>query len=323
MKFFSSKLDNQKIISSSKENFIINHLIPGCKQNNLSIIGPGDDSAALKNFSVCTLISVDTLLENNHFKLEWSSLYDIGRRAIAQNIADIEAMGGEVTAFIVALGIPKEASIISIDELYEGLYAEINKLGNINIIGGDIISSSFWMISITVLGNVNNFQPIKRSGAKIGDTIALIGNLGLSIAGYNLLKKNIKGFSYLKQQYLTPQPPYRQGIVAAKNKASAMTDISDGLLSNLECMATASNVSFNLYSNYLLKDWSKICKAASIAKENPWIWVLTGGEDHSLVATFPNQIPIGWRKVGYVVKSSNIISIDRTPWTRNKGWKAF
>ena len=101
------------------------------------------------------------------------------------------------------------------------------------IVGGDLVSAPQWVISVTVLGDLDGREPVLRSGARPGDTLAVAGELGRSAAGYALWHNDIRQFEELRRRHLVPEPPYGQGRVAADAGATAMTDVSDGLLADL------------------------------------------------------------------------------------------
>ena len=167
---------------------------------------------------------------------------------------------------------------------------------------------------------------MRRSGAKPGDTVAMIGDLGRSAAGYTLWHNGINGFDELRQRHLVPEPPYGQGVVAARAGATSMTDVSDGLLADIGHIAAASGVRIDLAAAGLRGDVDAVAAAAAAAGSDPWHWVLGGGEDHALVATFPAAPPPGWRSIGTVFDVGNgppRVTVDGAAWGGNPGWQSF
>jgi thiamine-monophosphate kinase len=164
---------------------------------------------------------------------------------------------------------------------------------------------------------------VRRAGARVGDTVAIVGELGRSEAGYSLWNNNIHGFDELRRRHLVPEPPYGQGRVAADAGASAMTDVSDGLLADLGHVAQASGVGIDLSTTALAADRDALTGAATAAGADAWEWVLGGGEDHALVATFPEAPPDGWRVIGRVIAGPPRVLVDGDTWHGNPGWQSF
>ena len=268
------------------------------------------------------MVSTDMLVEGNHFRLDWSSPHDVGRKAIAQNAADIEAMGAKTTAFVVAFGAPGDTRTQSALELADGMWQEAGLLGA-GIVGGDLVSAPQWVISVTALGDLAGRAAVRLDGARVGDTVAVVGELGWSAAGYALLLNGIEGFEALRRRHLVPEPPYGQGRMAAEAGATAMTDISDGLVADLGHIAKASGVGINLSSDALASHHDALSAAAGEMAIDPWVWVLAGGEDHALVATFPGELPAGWTAIGTVLDTSARVLLDGEQWHGDTGWQSY
>ncbi|WP_135453592.1 thiamine-phosphate kinase [Mycobacterium sp. DL99] len=316
---------NDDTLAGAGEFVVIDRLVAGRTQADSVTLGPGDDAAVVAVADGRTVVSTDMLVQDRHFRLDWSTPHDIGRKAIAQNAADIEAMGGRSTAFVVAFGAPSDTSVTAAAELADGLWDEARRLGA-SIAGGDLVRAPQWVISVTVLGDLGGREPVCRSGARVGDTVAVAGELGRSAAGYALLHRGIEGqagFSELRQRHLTPQPPYGQGARAADAGATSMTDVSDGLLADLGHIATASAVGIDVDRSLLDGDRQEVAEAAAAVGADPWEWVLGGGEDHALAATFPGALPPGWRAIGRVLEGPAVVLVDGAPWAGNAGWQSF
>jgi len=285
-------------------------------------VGPGDDAAVIDTPDGRVAVSTDMLVEGRHFRLDWSTAHDVGRKAIAQNAADIEAMGARVTAFVVGFGAPASTSAAQVAELGDGMWAEAAALGA-GIIGGDLVASPQWVVSVTVLGDLGGRAPVLRSGARPGSVIAVAGELGRSAAGLSLLLKGIEEFEDLRRRHLVPQPPYGQGLLAAEAGAQAMTDVSDGLLADLGHIATASGVTMDLDRAALREDVEAVTAAAQAVGVDPWTLLLGGGEDHALVACFPDTPPPGWRVIGSVRDGAPEVLVDGVAWAGPTGWQSF
>jgi len=312
-------------LAAAGEFAVIDRLVAGRRQPPLVTLGPGDDAAVVATTDGSTVVCTDMLVEGRHFRLDWSTPHDIGRKAIAQNAADIEAMGGRATAFVVGFGAPGDTATAQAVELADGMWHEAGLLGA-GIVGGDMVCAPQWVISVAALGDLGGLDPVRRSGAKPGDTVAVIGDLGRSAAGYALWHNGINGFSELRQRHLVPEPPYGQGVVAARAGATSMTDVSDGLLADIGHVASASGVRVDLSAAGLRDDVDAVAAAAAAARSDPWQWVLGGGEDHALVATFPGAPPPGWRSIGTVFEVGHgapRVTVDGAVWGGNPGWQSF
>lgn len=301
---------------------VISRLTAGRDLGDDVLLGPGDDAAVVAAADNRVMVSTDMLVQDRHFRLDWSSPSDIGRKAVAQNAADIEAMGGRVTAFVVAVGAPADTDVEFLDQLNEGVWAEATRV-RASIAGGDLVSAPELVISVTVLGDLQGRAPVTRGGATVGDTVAVSGALGTSSAGFRLWQEEIDEFPELRQVHLVPRPPYGQGPVAALAGATAMTDVSDGLLADLGHIAESSAVRIDLSSPSLEPYLAPLASAAGLLGADPWEWILTGGEDHALVATFPGEIPAGWVRIGQVTAGQPGVTVDGAPWTRATGWDSF
>jgi thiamine-monophosphate kinase len=314
--------DSDPTLGDVGEFGVIEGLIRNRRQPDAVALGPGDDAAVLLTGDGRVVVSTDMLVENRHFRLDWSTPHDVGRKAIAQNAADIEAMGGRPIAFVVGFGAPSETPAGQVSALAEGMWDEAGRIGA-GIVGGDLVSSPQWVVSMTVLGDLAGRTPVLRSGARPGSRIAIVGQLGHSAAGYDLWHNDIEGFDHLRRHHLVPQPPYGQGRAAAVAGAQAMIDISDGLVGDLGHLAQASGVTVDLSTEALRADRETLLGAAEAAGVDAWTWVLGGGEDHALVAVFAGPIPEGWRMIGRVLDGPARVLVDGAAWHGNAGWQSF
>jgi thiamine-monophosphate kinase len=301
---------------------VIDRLVRDREQPPVVALGPGDDAAVVFAPDGRTVVSTDMLVEGRHFRLDWSTPRDVGRKAIAQNAADVEAMGATATAFVVAFGAPGDTSGDDVLALSDGMWEEARKFGA-GIVGGDLVAAPQWVISVTALGDLAGRDPVRLDGARPGDTVAVVGDLGRSAAGYWLLHHAVGDHDELRRSHLTPEVRYGQGPIAADAGATAMTDVSDGLLADLGHVADASGVGIDVSSEALAADHDALAEAAAATAQDAWAWVLGGGEDHALVATFPGVLPDGWRRIGVVVDGPARVLVDGTPWRGNPGWQSF
>lgn len=310
---------------------VIDAVANGRRHPDGVLVGPGDDAAVLAAPDGRTVVSTDMLVQDRHFRLDWSTPAQIGRRAIAQNAADIEAMGATPTGFLVAFGAPADTPARMATELSDGLSEEAAQLGS-SVVGGDLVTAPQWVVSVTALGDLGGRPPVLRSGARAGDVVGVCGELGRSAAGYALLDAGVAAdlgpeLSALVDRHLTPVPPYGQGAVAADAGATAMTDVSDGLITDLAQLADASGVGIELSTAALAPDSDALVVAAAALSLDPAVvdqWVLGGGEDHALAATFPSgvELPDRWRVIGQVVERPGV-RVDGQEWHGSAGWDSY
>ncbi|MGH3532369.1 MAG: thiamine-phosphate kinase [Mycobacterium sp.] len=306
---------------------MIDRLIRGRRQPATVALGPGDDAAVVVAGDGRVLVSTDMLVEGRHFRLDWSTPHDVGRKAIAQNAADVEAMGARATAFVVAFGAPAQTPTADVDALADGMWDEAERIGA-GIAGGDLVNCPQWVVSVTVLGDLAGRQPLLRAGARPGSVLAVAGELGHSAAGYALWHRGIEGqasdgFDDLRRRHLVPEPPYGQGGAAADAGAQAMIDVSDGLVGDLRHLADASGVGVDLSTDALSADREALLDAAEAVGVDPWTWVFGGGEDHALVGAFAGSVPTGWRVIGRVLDGPARVLVDGAEWHGYSGWQSF
>jgi thiamine-monophosphate kinase len=272
-------------------------------------VGPGDDAAVVRTPDGRVVATTDVLVEGRHFRRDWSSAEDIGHKAAAANLADVAAMGARPTALLVGLACPPDTPTSWLEGVADGMAAECAPLGAA-VVGGDTSASApdsaAVVLSVTALGDLGGAAPVLRSGARPGDVVALAGRLGWSACGLAVLRRGFTSPAVAVAAHRRPSPPYAAGPAAAAAGATAMCDVSDGLLADLGHIATASRVQVDLDRAALvrvcLEPPGPMQQVASALGEDPMAWVLTGGEDHALLATFPADavLPDGWTAIGSV-----------------------
>lgn len=293
-------------------------ILPLLPRAPLADLGPGDDSAILVVPDGRVVVSCDTMSEGPDFRWEWSDPEHIGIKAIASNAADIAAMGAVPTAFEIAVTAPADTPVVTLERLAKGIAQGIEELAPAaGVLGGDLSVSATFTIAITVLGDLQGRAPVLRSGAKAGDIVAVSGELGLSRQGLRELREagadlgrisQLKKTSAAVSHHLAPRPPIGSGVVASDAGATAMMDISDGLVLDASRLAKASGVSIEL--EHLGDD------------------ALFGGEDHGLLATFPYDasLPDGFRAIGRVVTvrpNHPVFGRDFDLGDKRGGWDPF
>ncbi|MBO0810941.1 MAG: thiamine-phosphate kinase [Microlunatus sp.] len=287
------------------------------------LIGPGDD-AAVFTVDGPLVCSVDVLTEGVHFKTQWSPAESIGRKAVAVNVADIEAMGGTPTGMVVGLAAPPATPESWILDFTRGLRAECQTTG-VALLGGDVTRADKIIISITVFGVLEGRQPVTRSGARPGDVVALTGRVGWSAAGWAVLGRGFRSPRVAVAAYQVPEVPYGQGKIAALAGATSMIDISDGLLADLGHIAERSQVSIDVRRDaFEVPD--TLQAVAGATGSDPYTLILTGGEDHALAATFAaGDVPEGWTVIGTVGAAGDgpAVTVDGRSWDQDTGWDHF
>jgi thiamine-monophosphate kinase len=288
-----------------------------------TLVGPGDDAALVSASDGRVLVSCDVLVEGRHFRRDWSSATDVGHRAAAANLADIAAMGGVPTALLVSLCLPPDVEPGWPEQLADGLGAECEIVGAA-VVGGDMSGSSVITIAVTALGDLRGRAPVLRSGARPGDVVAMAGRLGPAAAGYTVLSRGFRSPRALVEAYRRPEVPYAQGPVAADLGATSMIDVSDGLLADLGHVAEASGVAIDLEREAFPLTQPMLDAAAALGVD-PFSWVLTGGDDHALVATFPPgvELPGPWLVIGRVGAGAGVTVDGRRYTDGPPGWDHF
>ncbi len=270
--------------------------------------------------------TTDLLVEGRHFRRDWSSASDIGAKAAAQNLADVAAMGASPTALLVGFAAPGDLLVAWVEDLIRGLAGECARAGA-SVVGGDVSGADSVMLAITALGDLGGREPVTRSGARPGDLLAVAGRPGRSAAGLALLEAGLAGaaaeFAGLVASHRRPRPPYACGPEAAVLGATSMIDISDGLVADLGHVAEASGVRLDIETARLPADPELRPAAAALGAD--WRrWVLTGGEDHVLAATFPPEtdLPGHWLVLG-TVRTGHGVTVDSRPADGLPGWSHF
>jgi len=288
-----------------------------------SLLGPGDDGAVVSAPDGRIVASTDVLVEGRHFRRDWSSAADVGHRAAAANLADIAAMGATPTALLVALCVPQDLEVSWAEDLADGLSAEAALTGA-TVVGGDMSSSPTLTIAVTALGDLGGRPPVLRSGAQPGDVVAIAGRTGYAAAGYTVLSRGFRTPKLLVEAFRRPEVPYSAGLAAARLGATAMVDVSDGLLQDLGHVAAASGVAIDVTAG-AFEVPAQMRDAASALGVDPYAWVLAGGDDHALAATFPPEVelPSYWRRIGTVREGAPEVTVDGKPYTGRTGWDHF
>ena len=291
------------------EDALIALFAPRLPTSDATLLGPGDDAAVLA-VDGDLVVSSDVLIEGRHFRRDWSTGADVGGRAAAQNPADLPAMGAAPTALQITLAAPGDLDVDWVLDLADGLREACAPHG-VGVVGGDLSGASEISISVTALGETHGTDPVTRADAGVGDVVAVSGALGAAAAGYALLAAGVREDLDAVDLFRRPQPRIGAGLEAALRGATAMMDISDGLLRDASRIARASEVGIAIDSS-LVPVHAAALEAAAHLGVDALNWALTGGEDHHLLATFARaeSVPEGWTVIGRVVDEFQGVRCD-------------
>jgi thiamine-monophosphate kinase len=288
------------------------------------LVGPGDDAALLRVRKGHVVVSSDLLVEGRHFRKEWADAADVGHRAAAQNLADIAAMGGTAQWLTIGLAAPSDLPAAWVLDFVRGFAEEAAGVGA-GVVGGDVTAADKITVAVTVIGACT-VSPVLRSGAEVGDVVALAGRQGWAAGGLAVLGRGFRSPRVLVEAYRRPEPPYAAGPVAAEAGATAMIDVSDGLLADAAHVARASGVAIDI-STAAFEVAEPLLAVGQAIGADPMQFVLGGGDDHALLAVFPADAPLpeGFVRIGSVVEPTEgaRVTVDGAPYDGPTGWTHF
>lgn len=278
-----------------------------------ALVGPGDDCAVLRGGGDL-VVTTDTMIEGPDFRLAWHSGFELGWKLAATNLSDVASMGAVPTALTLALACPRETPVELLEQLASGMAAACRALApECGVVGGDLATAPVLTAAVTAIGELRGATPVLRSGATAGDIVAYAGDLGLAGTGLALLFRegaddtgvaHSEALAGLWSEHpeamaaqLAPTPPVTLGPPAAHAGATAMLDVSDSLSLDAARIARASGVDLAFESGLLRAGFGeREGEAVSLDA------MLTGGEDHGLLATFParSALPDGFVRIGEV-----------------------
>lgn len=307
-------------LGSVGESGVLARIFPRLPAAASQLLGPGDDAAIVAAPDGRFVVTTDMMIHGPDFRLAWSSPRDLGWKAAATNLSDIAAMGAVPTALVVALAAPADTPVAFLEEFADGLRDGCGAMApGCGVVGGDLSVSATLTIAVTAFGDLEGRPPVLRSGASPGDVVAVSGPLGLAAEGLHLLfehgtvdgRPDAAAAAQVAAEHplavaaqLTPHPPLADGPAAARAGATAMLDLSDGLAIDARRLALASGVALDL---------TGITRAE-----------LLGGEDHSLLATFPvgTVLPGSFRAIGVVAVGAGVL-IDGVLFDKRGGWDPY
>jgi thiamine-monophosphate kinase len=287
-------------------------VFPRLPAASAALLGPGDDAAVLSAPDRRYVVTTDMMIHGPDFRLAWSSAHDLGWKAAASNLSDVAAMGAVPTALVVALAAPAGTRVAFLEEFADGLRDGCAAMApGCGVVGGDLSVSPTLTIAVTAFGDLEGRAPVLRSGARVGDVVAVSGVLGQAAAGLRLLFADAVGALRTAHPevaaQLAPTPPIADGRLAALAGATSMIDLSDGLALDARRVAEASGVAIEL-------------SLGAVGSRE----ALDGGEDHSLLATFPPgaSLPPGFRVIGTVTSGVGLL-VDGVAYDARGGWDPY
>jgi thiamine-monophosphate kinase len=292
---------------------LIKRVTAGFSGVESTLLGPGDDAAVVASPDGRVVASTDLLVENRHFRRDWSTANDIGHKAAARNFVDIAAMGAVPTALLVGMAIPGDLPLEWVDGFMAGLREECGEVGAA-IVGGDVTAADVITLGLTALGDLQGRDPITLAGARPGDLVAVTGKLGWAAAGFAVLGRGFRSPVQVVTAHRRPEPPYAEGPVAAALGATSMTDVSDGLIADLGHIAEASAVRIDLRAAEVAVP-AKLREVVAALNVDPLVWLFTGGDDYALAASFPKKtrLPATWTAIGTVAEGEGV-RVDGRRW---------
>ncbi|MFE5340909.1 thiamine-phosphate kinase [Isoptericola sp. NPDC056578] len=331
------------LVRDLSEEDLLARIFPLLPAAAATLLGPGDDAAVVAAPDARFVVTTDVLVEDRHFRRRWSGGYDVGARAATANLADVAAMGARPTSLVVSLVVPGDLPVDWVTGLARGL-ADVSAPVGAGVVGGDLSGGETVVVAVTAHGDLEGRAPVTRAGARPGDVLAHAGHRGLSAAGLALLDAGAAtpadattvdgaaGVGACVAGYLRPGAPLAAGPAAARGGATAMLDVSDGLLRDAGRMARASGVGVDVEAGTLAVDVERLLPAArglglgpEAARDAARGWALTGGEDHGLLAAFPPGValPEGFRRVGQVRQGPAVVTVDGAEPAARGGWDHF
>lgn len=283
-------------------------------------LGVGDDAAVLALAADEELVvSSDCAVAGVHFPADADPRL-AAFRAVAAAVSDLAAMGARPLAMTLTLAAPDNAATL-FSALQRGL-EEATACFSLPLVGGDLVRAPL-SLGVQVLGAVPRGEAIRRSGALPGERLCVSGFLGDAAAGLALLKGELAGLpeaiqGELRERFWRPAPDLDLGA-SLRGRASAMIDVSDGLLADAQHLASASGVSLRIDSSLIPRS-PALC--AAVEAEQALAWALAGGEDYVLCFTLPGdaELPPGCTMIG-VVETGEGVHCDRS--IDGRGYRHF
>lgn len=304
-------------------------IFPRLPESTHTQLGPGDDAAVLAAPDGRYVVTTDMMIEGPDFRREWSSAHDLGWKAAATNLADVAAMGAAPTALVVSVAVPADTVLAEMVALADGLREACAELApGCGVVGGDLSTSAIFTISVTAFGDLEGRAPVTRSGAHVGDVLAVAGSLGDAGLGLDLLFADLMtdvAFAPLITAQLAPAPPISLGAQAAHAGATSGMDVSDGLVLDASRLASASGVVVDLDSAAINRICERMPARELLDADQIRNAVLYSGESHALLFTFgpTTELPSGFTQIGQIAAGEpGAVCLDGVP-LEIRGWNPY
>lgn len=305
------------------ESGVLRRVLAQLAEAKAASVGPGDDCAVLRVAGELVVTS-DTMIEGPDFRRAWHSGFDLGWKLAATNLSDVASMGARPIGLTVSLAVPRDTPAVLLEEIARGLNAACATLApGCGVVGGDLGTAPVITAAVTALGELGGRSAVTRSGARVGDQVAYAGDLGLAGLGLTLLfsdgveadgtahgaevAKHRREHPALLAAQFAPTTPISAGMLAAHAGATAMMDVSDSLSLDAARLAEASSAtSLATGGGGLRIDLDPAMLEHHFGIQHgervPIEAMLAGGEDHGLLATFPDdtQLPESFHRIGSV-----------------------
>ena len=323
---------------------VLQRIFPLLPQSDAGLVGPGDDAALIAAPDGRFVVTTDMMVHGPDFRLAWSRAADLGAKAAASNLADVAAMGAIPTGLVVAIAAPLDTPVAFLEQFAVGMRDACTRLApGCGVVGGDLSVSDTLTIAVTAFGDLDGHPPVLRSGARDGDTVAVSGQLGAAAAGLWLLFRRGRSgegryqhpdaelAAALRHQHpellaaqFAPEPDIAAGRLANVGLASAMLDVSDGLVLDAGRIALASGVRIDLDPEAIGRQADLLAAIDPVVGDAARDFVLSGGEDHVLLATFPAgvEVPEPFRVIGHVSEGIGV-RIGGEAYSPTPGWDPF
>lgn len=261
----------------------LRRLLPRLPKDAQVLVGPGHDCACVRAGRGKWLLTTDSLVEGTHFRPEWISPFALGWRAFAVNASDIAAMGGRPRFALVSLAVPARESAARLRQLERGIVAAARSEGTV-VVGGNLTRASELAVTLTLIGLAPR-RLVSRAGAKVGQEIYVSGTLGDAALAVELLRTTGSAPRALLDRWRRPPSRVLLGRRLVENGlASAMIDLSDGLVQDLAHVCRASGV-----GAVVRADWLPLSAAYRVQSGGHLEFALGGGEDYELLFTVPRD----------------------------------
>ena len=247
--------------------------------------GLGDDCALIRSGNTFMALSTDVSVEGIHFRREWLSLREVGWRAAAAALSDLAAEGAGPVGLLTAITVPAAATDSDLLEVMAGV-GTAAEFANAQVIGGDLSTGPVWSLALTVMGRAD--RPITRAGARPGDQLWVTGELGAGRVALEAWQRNREPPPLARARFAHPEPRIAAGQWLARNGATAMIDLSDGIAGDARHLAAASNTEMTI-------DLEALPIAADVLPEAAGRGISAGqfaaeaGEDYELLVALPSD----------------------------------